>query len=377
MTRRRPPRPSPARSAPPRVLVVTGSVGAGHDGAAAELADRLRSRGADVDVRDFLDAVPRAWALTLRDGYTWTVQRAPGLFAWLFDRIEDRPSAQAVMRASCRTGRRTVRDWLRTGGYDLVVSTYPFASQCLGGLRASGDLTVPVVTYVTDPAVHRSWVHDDVDLHLCVTEATAEQGADHGVALVPAGPLVPGRFRRPVGRRTLATLRRELGLAAGQPVALLSTGSLGLGDVVPTARALAGAGVVPLVLCGRSASLRRALGEVPGVVALGWRDDVHVLMQLADVLVHNAGGLSFTESLEAGLPAVSFRCIPGHGEANAAVLDRSGMAALAVDEESLVTLVREAAARPRTAPPLRPDPVDALARLLPALARPADVLRSA
>ncbi|MCU1693873.1 MAG: UDP-N-acetylglucosamine:LPS N-acetylglucosamine transferase [Frankiales bacterium] len=372
---RRPQHPSSSRRLPqaPRVLVVSGSVGAGHDGAAAELAARLRARGAEVDVRDFLDAVPRLWRRLLRDGYTWSVLRAPGIFDWLFDRVEDCAPVRALALLSCRTGDPAVREWLRAGRYDLVVSTYPFASQCLGGLRVRGELQVPVATYVTDPAVHRTWVHDDVDLHLCVTEATATH--PYGVDVVPAGPLVPDRFRRHVGRSALAAVRRELELPTGQPVALLSTGSLGLGDVVPAAAALADAGVLPLVLCGRSAALRAAVAGVPGAVALGWRDDVHVLMQLADVLVHNAGGLSFTESLEAGLPAVSYRCIPGHGQANAEVLERSGLAPWARDEASLVALVLAAAARPRVAPPARPDPADLLATLLPALARPS--LRSA
>lgn len=376
MRRRRPSRSS-APCSSPRVLVVSGSVGAGHDGAAAELAARLRARGADVDVRDFLDALPRWWALTLRDGYTWSVQRAPGLFDWLFDRLEDWDLARRTMRATCRLGDRVVRRWLRHGRYDLVVSTYPFATQCLGGLRERGELAVPLVTYLTDPALHRSWVHPGTDLHLGVTEATTASGRDYGIDVVLAGPLVPGRFRRPADRQLLAALRRELGLPVGRPVALLSTGSLGLGDVVPTARALAAAGVVPLVLCGRSEALRAAVAAVPGAVALGWRDDVHLLMQLADVLVHNAGGLSCTESLEAGLPAVSYRCIPGHGEANAAALARAGLAPLAADEAALVALVQEAAARPRPSPPVRPCPVDALAGLLPALAPPRLALRSA
>jgi len=41
-----------------RVLVISGSVGAGHDGAADELIARLRNLGVRADRRDYLDAVP-------------------------------------------------------------------------------------------------------------------------------------------------------------------------------------------------------------------------------------------------------------------------------------------------------------------------------
>jgi len=70
------------------VLVVSGSVGAGHDGAAHELAARLRRAGVEVAVRDYLDAVPRPAARVLREGYLTTVQRVPAVFEVFFQGLE-------------------------------------------------------------------------------------------------------------------------------------------------------------------------------------------------------------------------------------------------------------------------------------------------
>jgi UDP-N-acetylglucosamine:LPS N-acetylglucosamine transferase len=42
------------------------------------------------------------------------------------------------------------------------------------------------------------------------------------------------------------------------------------------------------------------------------------------VVVQNAGGLSTSEALASGLPVVTYRCLPGHGRSNAAVLDTDG-----------------------------------------------------
>ncbi len=61
-------------------------------------------------------------------------------------------------------------------------------------------------------------------------------------------------------------------------------------------------------------------------MALGWRDDVHELVQDADVLVHNAGGAPSRSRSSRALPALTYRAIPGHGRADAAVLDRAGLA---------------------------------------------------
>jgi UDP-N-acetylglucosamine:LPS N-acetylglucosamine transferase len=354
--------PAPAS----RVLIVSGSVGAGHDGAARELADRLRAAGVSVDIEDFLDTIPRWLSLLCREGYTTSVDHVPGAFQLLFTRIEHEGPVWRIARALCRKGGAQLLRWIDAGRYDLVVSTFPLASQALGELRASGVCRVPVVTYLTDPAAHRCWVHPSVDRHLTVTPATAEQGtAEYGIPLVPAGPLVPWRFAEPAVPAELRRVRAELGLPVGQPVALLAGGSLGVGDLLPSVADVAAAGLVPLVLCGRNEGLRRELARVPGAIALGWRTDVDVLLQVADVLVHNAGGLSFTEALVAGLPAVTYRPIPGHGRANATVLERYGLAPWPRTREELAAALHERVRAGRS-PRALGDPADEVLALLPA-----------
>jgi UDP-N-acetylglucosamine:LPS N-acetylglucosamine transferase len=61
--------------------------------------------------------------------------------------------------------------------------------------------------------------------------------------------------------------------------------------------------------------------------------------------VHNAGGLSLTEALTAGLPAVTYRPIPGHGIANSQILADAGLAPWPQDEAELVAAIRQYAGR--------------------------------
>jgi UDP-N-acetylglucosamine:LPS N-acetylglucosamine transferase len=347
---------SAGNSRAPRVLVVSGSVGSGHDGAARELAARLQDAGAVVEVRDFLAALPRPIAWLLRDGYLSTVERIPAAFEFLYQRLEHQGAfwrAEAILVARGADG---IAGWVADFRPDVIVALYPPAVQAVGKMRGTGRLTMPAMSYLTDPAAHVSWLHPALDVHATVTEATARQAAaDYGVTCTVAGPLVPARFSVRPDPARLAALRAELGLRDGSRVALLGGGSLALGAVAPTARRIAESGATPLVLCARNEPLRRRLERVPGVLALGWRTDVHELLHVADVLVQNAGGLSLTEALVAGLPAVTYRPIPGHGRANAAVLDASGLVPWARTPEQLVELVHAEVGRDRT-PRKFPDP---------------------
>ena len=150
------------------MLVLSASVGQGHVGAARELARRLTARGIQVEVRDYLDALPWVARGVLRDLYQPTVQHAPALFETLFRRLEHDGALRRTADAVCRWAEPEVESWAR--GVDVVVTTYPLAGQTLGALRGQGRITVPAMTYLTDPAAHATWCHPAVDHHLTVTE---------------------------------------------------------------------------------------------------------------------------------------------------------------------------------------------------------------
>ncbi|MGH3886858.1 MAG: MGDG synthase family glycosyltransferase [Pseudonocardiaceae bacterium] len=332
-----------AASTAARVLVISGSVGAGHDGAADELISRLAKLGIAADRRDYLDALPRVFHYLLRDGYRLSVGYAPRFFDWMFANLEHTGWVQRIALGLCQLAQRDVLRWI--GDHDVVVSTYMLASQTLGQLKEAGRLDATLVTFLTDPAVHRLWVHPAVDHHVTVTEATARMG--HLVYRTPmraVGGLVSSRFADRPDPAHRHRLRAELGLSADGPVVLLATGSLGMGDVPHVVREIRSSEVAEVVvLCGRNEGLRKQLSTRPGVAALGWRDDVPELMAAADVLVHNAGGLSLTEALTAGLPAVTYRPIPGHGIANSQVLADAGLAPWPQDEPGLIAAIRQQA----------------------------------
>jgi len=367
---RAPTRPAPASTDPSpvsgTVLVLSASVGSGHDGAARELARRLTARGARVEVRDYLDALPRASRWTVKDLYGPVVQHVPRLFEGIFEGLEHDGPVRRATEGICRQAEAGVAAWAEDA--DLVVSTYPLAGQTVGELRRQGRLDAPTATYLTDPAAHATWVHPDVDHHLTVTTATALDAARYGVRAVACGPLsAPARG----GERPRAQVRRELGLPPAAPVVLISAGSLGMGDVRRSVGdLLLDPRVHVLVLCGRNERLRRRLSRRPRVVALGWRDDVGALMGAADVLVHNAGGLSLTEAVVAGLPAVTYRPIPGHGRANAQVLEDAGIAPWPRTARELAAAVGRAAPGGARVPaagehwPVGADPADVVADLL-------------
>ncbi|MFI9272874.1 glycosyltransferase [Kitasatospora sp. NPDC052896] len=342
---------------PRRITVVSASVGAGHDGAARELVRRLRAAGFEAECHDFLDLLPRGWGRLLRGSYALELRVAPWAWGWLLRGLERNRSSSGLVGAlfAVAGGRRT----RAVIGPDTaaVVSTYPLASQALGRLRRRGRVTVPVATFLTDMSVHPLWVADGVDLHLALHPVAAAQADRHGAAAVElVGPLVGPACRPARSEAERLRERTRFGLPADGPIALVTAGSWGVGEVERTAREIAATGLaVPVTVCGHNEALRERLAGSGAGVALGWVDDMPALLRASDVVVQNAGGLTSLEAMASGVPVVSYRCLPGHGVTNAAALDEAGLAVWIRDERRLAGALRAALAGP-TVPAARPVP---------------------
>ncbi|MEU1519295.1 glycosyltransferase [Streptomyces sp. NPDC005811] len=309
-----------------RIALVSASLGAGHNGAAAELARRLTTQGHLVDRLDLLDLLPARLGRTVQDGYHRMLVRAPWAYQRIYSRTEWAGGGGPVARALLRSAEDRVLRALPPGT-GAVVSTYPGASRVLGNLRLAGRLNVPVVTYLTDFSVYPLWVAPGVDVHLAAHAIPAAQARAAGARDVRVcGPVTDPLFTPPT---TAERDRARAGFALPRhaPLALLVAGSWGVGPVRQVARGLRECGAaVPVVVCGRNESLARHLHADGVEHAFGWVDDMPGLMCAADVLVQNAGGLTSLEAFASGLPVASYRCIPGHGLMNAAALHEAGAA---------------------------------------------------
>src|SRR2546421_7242206 len=102
---------------------MSARMGAGHDGAARELARRLRDEDHEVEIRDFLDALPWPLGTLLRRGYEfqirhlpWTYELTYRLWCWLPFLVA--PLAWLISALA----RRKIRRWVQACDADVVVS---------------------------------------------------------------------------------------------------------------------------------------------------------------------------------------------------------------------------------------------------------------
>lgn len=315
-------------------------MGAGHQGAAVEMARRLRERGHEPVVVDFLDAFPRPLAVAWERFYRYQLRCMPESYESSYQLFYRHPGLWGPFVSFERAlAGRQVLGWLREHDPDVVVSTYSFATLVLGRLRQEGVLRVPVANFLTDFGVHPRSVHPAVDLDLALHDVPARAAtAFTSRPATVAGPLVGPAFDAAGAAGRRASGRAWLGVGEHERLVLVAAGSWGVGErLVETVAAVVATGRYRVAtLCGSDRRLRHQLEERGLDIALRWTDRMPELMAAADVVVENAGGLTSLEAFAAGVPIVTFRPIPGHGRDNVRGMVVAGVTTSPADEAGLL-----------------------------------------
>lgn len=345
--------PDHAGLSAPRVLILTASIGAGHDLPAEVLASELRERApqAHVVIADALhEAGPLIERLIL--GGSLFGSRAANLAFdvehWLLAR------APLVHRAAGRLtvrliGRRMLALVARERP-DVVVSTYPGSTEVFGRLRRAGRLGVPVVAAITDLTSLRFWAHPGVDLHLVTHPESVDEVraiAGRRAEVVAVRGFNDPAFAVPLDR---ADARRALDLSGDRRLVVVSGGGWGVGDLEgAVATVLERADADALVLCGNNDALRERLAERFGMAGervrvWGFTDRMPEVLAAADALVHSTAGLTVLEAIVRGCAPISYGWGHGHVRVNNRAYARLGLADVARDRRELRAAIDRALA---------------------------------
>jgi processive 1,2-diacylglycerol beta-glucosyltransferase len=341
---------------PPRVLILTASVGEGHDLPARTLGDQIlaESPEAEVVTEDALVAMGRIVQWMSEDSATIVFYRFQFLWDvayWVFAR--NRLTRGATQWLLTRVGAPGLLRLIERVQPDVIASVYPNVTEVLARLRRSGRLSIPVVAGITDLAAMHYWASPGVDVHLVThpeSDAEVREVAGRDAVVHCVHGFTKPEFLVP---RTHADARTALGLPENGGVVLVSGGGWGVGDVEGAVdEALAVEGVAQVVcLCGRNERLQERLASrfaaEPRVRVEGFTEVMAEWMAAADVLVHSTGGLTVLESIMRGSRPISYGWGRGHIRLNNEGYRRFDLADVVASRAELRPAIEQALRRER------------------------------
>lgn len=331
------------------VLIFSATFGAGHMRAAEAIIEALRAKDPNVKIThlDFGAFLSKTFNSVIKNTYIELIKHTPKLWGKFYYRTSRIPPDSVFQRFLNGLGRREFVKLIHTLQPDLVICTYPTVAGVLAQQRLKGVLNVPLVTVVTDYAVHSQWIHPGVDCYIVgceeVSQGLVARGIDPRTIRITGIPVSP-KFDRTYDR---SEVLEQLNLELDRPTVLVMGGAYGvLGGAKSVCKILLDADypVQSIIVCGQDEKLYKSLeplieeGQNP-VACFGFVKNVEELMSVSDIIITKSGGLTVSEALTKRVPLVVFKPIPGQEEENALYLERIGAGRVAKDEEELEKVI--------------------------------------
>lgn len=313
----------------PRILFVTTKIGFGHERVSSTLASVIKNIAPACTTKTvtYFDFFPSRLQKFINIVYIYGLRWFPRFFAYVY--LTQKRYKGGGVDFWYRILGRKYAETIQKYSPDLIVITQGLACQWLGRLKKKGLIRCNLIAIITDFTVHPFWVSHKIGLYIVATEEMKRDLISRGVAskkIEVTGIPIDPRFNNVYDKKEL---KKKLELKEKMVTVLIMGGGWGLGKIDKVLMVLdrIGLPLELLVVTGRNRGLYRRIKNkrfnLP-VHIYGKVDNINELMAISDVIITKAGGVTISELLASGLPAVIWDIIPGQEDANADYLVNAG-----------------------------------------------------
>ena len=308
-----------------KILIFYGAYGGGHVAAANSLKNFIDKNYEDSDVEaiDCIEYISKYANKISTKAYVELTKNTPFLWKKLYSG-SNKGTLAFISNTSNRLMAIKLAKLIKEKKPDLIISTHPFSSQMCAILKKKKTISCELATIMTDYHIHNQWLMfpEFVDYFFVATEQMKEDMIKLNIPsqkIHSTGIPVSPRFSENFDKQEIFD---DLWLDKDKFTALLfGGGEFGLGKnmavkVLETAIKMF-RDIQIIAISGKNKKMNKAFKTIvertnsdSRVKVLEFTDKVPEFMNISDVVITKAGGLTITESLVSGLPIIIINPIP-------------------------------------------------------------------
>jgi len=319
-----------------KALILYISQYSGHYQAASAIDEALKEtyQGIQTQMINAFDYTNPVLGKVINKTYIQLIKKKPHVWGSMYDNPNVLRKTKRAREALHKYNKSKIKKLIEAFSPDAVFCTQAFPCGMIADYKRVSGKDVQLIAVLTDHAPHSYWLFDEVDYYVVPAEKTADMLQQKGVSrekIKVYGIPVDSGFRR---EQDKLRIRDEYDIYSDKPTVLVMGGSQGLGameDVVRSFVADEKHDYQVLVVTGTNKRLySRLMKIVPkeqkSVRILPYIEKIEDLMEVSDIVITKAGGVTTAEALAKKLPILIVNPIPGQERMNTEFLVEEGAA---------------------------------------------------
>lgn len=319
-----------------KALILSCSIGGGHNAAASALKEELVERGHSAVMLDPYALVSDKLAEEIGQLYTKMIRRSPHVYGMIYSLggvARKVPGQSPIYYANVSVAKK-LEKYLRLNEFDIIIMTHIYPAELITYLKKH-QVELPTTVYVATDYLCIPYTEEtDCDYYIVPSEKIAKQFVKHKIPkekVLPLGIPVRKQFETDMSK---GKAREILGLDKDSYYILISGGTLGIGKVrACVKRCLKFVNKKTqncriIVVCGSNERLYKRLSPFRGeqLTLLQSTKLMGEYMRACDLFISKPGGMAATEAATVGIPTIITTPIPGCEKYNMKYFRKSGMA---------------------------------------------------
>lgn len=313
-----------------KVLIMSIKAGYGHHSTAKAMIDYFNNLNIECQMLDCLEYVNGFLGDSVQDAYLFLTKYIPDIYGGVYDRManNNKEKVASPWIVTAKMVAKKIREYVEEYNPDAIVGTHSYACVMMSHMKKKGYISCPTYGVITDFTVHPLWENTSLDYYITPDRLLNSQMVKKGIPeekILPIGIPIKEKFSTKI-EKSLA--RGQLGISDKTTI-LIMMGSMGFGNIEEDMEKIMSVDgdFQVLCVCGTNEKTKKTLEErewEKDIFIYGFVDNVDVLMDASDCIITKPGGLTTSELMAKGLPAILVNPIPGQEDRNMEFLVNSG-----------------------------------------------------
>ncbi|WP_196594076.1 MGDG synthase family glycosyltransferase [Pectinatus sottacetonis] len=316
------------------ILILTASVGNGHNKAAQSLREKFTGSGCDAVTVDFLETSYNMNKLFC-NMYKQVLQHKPILFRSICQISENNKIGNIkYLLAAINSG--SIGKIVGKYSPDVIICTHFFPLAAAAAYRKKYKAQFKLFAVVTDYVIHSVWQIENVDKYFIGHRSLCSQfGNNIRENDVIASGIPVGRYFLPM--KVIKVNKKILVMTSLQSESSMM-------DIINIMKKMP-CDINVIFITGhdikRQQMLRHIAEHNKNFTIIGFTDQVASFMKNSDLIITKPGGITISEALAVGIPLLAYSPIPGIEESNAEFLQKNNLGYWAKNKKELYIMVQK------------------------------------